>query len=65
MGPDGKIIQLLGTSQDVTESKETFEKIRKLSRVVEQSPISVVITDTNGSIEYVNPKFTDTPVFLL
>lgn len=33
-------------------------KIRKLSLAVEQSPSTVVITDTGGSIEYVNPKFT-------
>ncbi len=34
------------------------EQVRKLSQAVEQSPVSVVITDTNGKIEYVNPKFT-------
>jgi two-component system cell cycle sensor histidine kinase/response regulator CckA len=34
------------------------EMLRKLSRAVEQSPASVVITDTKGDIEYVNPKFT-------
>ncbi len=32
---------------------------RKLTRAVEQSPASVVITDTEGKIEYVNPKFTE------
>ncbi len=31
---------------------------RKLAMAVEQSPVSVVITDTTGTIEYVNPKFT-------
>lgn len=34
------------------------EFIRKLSRVVEQSPVSIMITDTAGTIEYVNPRFT-------
>ena len=33
--------------------------IRKLSRALEQSPVAVVITDSNGAIEYTNPKFTD------
>jgi PAS domain S-box-containing protein len=33
------------------------ESIRKLSRAVEQSPVSIVITDTDGFIEYVNPVF--------
>ncbi|MGZ6989375.1 MAG: PAS domain-containing protein, partial [Thermoanaerobaculia bacterium] len=37
---------------------EALERLRKLSRAVEQSPVSVIITDTDGSIEYVNPKFT-------
>ena len=31
---------------------------KKLSAAVEQSPVSVIITDTAGKIEYVNPKFT-------
>jgi PAS domain S-box-containing protein len=33
--------------------------IRKLSRAVEQSPSTVVITDAEGAIEFVNPKFTE------
>jgi len=44
---------------DLTERKEREEKIRKLSLAVEQSPVSIVITDSNGKIEYVNPKFTE------
>lgn len=32
---------------------------RTLARAVEQSPASVVITDTAGRIEYVNPKFEE------
>jgi PAS domain S-box-containing protein len=35
------------------------EEVRKLSRAVEQSPIIVIITNTEGDIEYVNPVFTD------
>lgn len=34
------------------------EKLLQLSRAVEQSPASIMITDLNGLIEYVNPKFT-------
>ncbi len=44
-----------GAKREVSEARE---RLRKLSRAVEQSPVSVVITDTDGSIEYVNPKFT-------
>jgi PAS domain S-box-containing protein len=35
------------------------EELGKLSRAVEQSPVTVLITDIEGSIEYVNPKFTE------
>jgi PAS domain S-box-containing protein len=43
---------------DVSERKRAEDQLRKLSRAVEQSPASVVITDRRGNIEYVNPKFT-------
>jgi PAS domain S-box-containing protein len=33
--------------------------LRTLYRAVEQSPSTVVITDAQGNIEYVNPKFTE------
>ena len=46
--------------EDITESREVEEKLRKLSQAVEQSPITIVITDTKGKIEYVNPKFVET-----
>ncbi|MDH4230630.1 MAG: PAS domain S-box protein [Nitrospirota bacterium] len=34
------------------------ESLVKLSHAVEQSPVSIVITDAKGDIEFVNPKFT-------
>jgi PAS domain S-box-containing protein len=34
------------------------EEARKLFRAVEQSPVSVMITDPAGLIEYINPAFT-------
>ena len=41
-----------------TEEKKAQEALRQLSEAVKQSPATVVITDLNGQIEYVNPKFT-------
>ncbi len=35
------------------------EEILKLSRAVEQSPVTIMITDTQGTIEFVNSKFTE------
>jgi diguanylate cyclase (GGDEF)-like protein/PAS domain S-box-containing protein len=32
--------------------------LRKLTRAVEQSPSGIIITDTEGKIEYVNPAFS-------
>jgi len=43
---------------DITERKATEQRLRQLSRAVEQSPSPVMITDTQGNIEYVNPRFT-------
>lgn len=41
------------------QHKKSEEETLKLSTAVIQSPNSVVITNINGSIEYVNPKFTE------
>jgi PAS domain S-box-containing protein len=35
------------------------ESMRNLSLAVQQSPVSVVITNTKGEIEFVNPKFSE------
>ncbi len=40
------------------EQRLVDRQVRQLSRAVESSPTSIVITDTLGDIEYVNPKFT-------
>lgn len=55
---EGKIIGVLGTYEDISMQKSIEDNLRKLSQAVEQSPASIVITDTNGNIEYVNPKFS-------
>lgn len=40
------------------ERRMAVQGLRKLSSALEQSPVSIVITDVAGTIEYVNPKFT-------
>lgn len=39
--------------------EERTEALKKLSEAVEHSPVTVVITDKNGAIEYVNPEFSE------
>lgn len=46
--------------EELQVRKRAEVELRKLSHAVEQSPVSVVITDPAGNIEYVNPKFTET-----
>lgn len=43
---------------DTSKSKQAEDELRKKSHVIDQSPLSVVITNLNGDIEYVNPGFT-------
>lgn len=45
-------------ANDVTIRKRNDNRLRNMARAVEQSPVSVVITDVKGVIEYVNPRFT-------
>jgi PAS domain S-box-containing protein len=53
----GKATGRVSTVEDITEHKLAESKLRKLSRAVEQSPVSIVITNLLGEIEYVNPRF--------
>jgi PAS domain S-box-containing protein len=57
--------EALALVMDITERKRAEEQLRKLSRVVEQGPVSVVITDVSGRVEYVNPKFTEVSGYTL
>ena len=45
-------------ANDITRRKHTENHLRNLSRAVEQSPASVMITNVKSVIEYVNPRFT-------
>lgn len=54
----GQLIGVVGSARDVTAAREAENQLRKLSQAVEQSPASVIITDADGMIEYVNPKFS-------
>ncbi len=55
----GRLLGRLVNLHDVTNRRQTEMRLRQLSRAVEQSPASIMITDLDGCIEYVNPKFTE------
>ncbi|HAQ19906.1 MAG TPA: hypothetical protein DCR40_11835 [Prolixibacteraceae bacterium] len=49
-------IGYIGTITDITARKKAEKEILKLSRAVEQSPASILITNLEGNLEYANPK---------
>lgn len=49
---------VLAVARDISERKRNVAHLRKLSVAVEQNPASIMITDRNGIIEYINPHFT-------
>ena len=46
-----------GVLRDISRRKALEKRNVMLSKVIEQSPVSIVITDSNSDIEYVNPFF--------
>ncbi len=68
----GRTVGIFGFVMDISDIKEKQEKISRLNaelleanqrlnlfkEAVESSPLSIVITDSKGNIEYVNPQFT-------
>jgi PAS domain S-box-containing protein len=54
---DPAIRGLLLHARDITEKQLAEEELRKLQLVVEQNPSTIVITNLDGNIEYVNKQF--------
>jgi len=55
---DGKPARMVGIVQDITERKILEQERTRLVKAVEYAAESIVITDQDGSILYVNPAFT-------
>ena len=56
----GRTLYYEGTIEDVTAQRRAGEERRRLVAAVEQASETIVITDTEGRIEYVNPAFERT-----
>jgi len=50
---------ILSIARDITDRKKAEAQFKLLSTAIEQSPASVMITDTDGKITYVNPRFIE------
>lgn len=53
----------LAVTRDISARKRENEQVRKLSRIAEQAPLSIVITNLYGNIEYANPYFADKSLY--
>nr|WP_241696948.1 PAS domain S-box protein [Mariprofundus sp. KV] len=49
----------LGFVRNISERKQAEEKIRRYSEAMEQSGEAIMITDLQGTIEYINPSFSE------
>jgi PAS domain S-box-containing protein len=56
---NGELAGSVITFSDITQRKKAEQELTKLSQATEASPVSIVISDLEGNIEYVNPKFTE------
>ena len=55
---EDKIVGLVGIGRDITEFKRQESQLRLFKQTIDQSPLSVIITNTKGEVEYVNQGFT-------
>jgi PAS domain S-box-containing protein len=55
---EGTFLGYRGVGADISAEAAAALRLKMLSTVVDQSPVSVVITSPNGAIEYVNAHFT-------
>ena len=54
---DGKTLGAVCTFRDITQRKETEEKVVRLAAIIEQAAEGIILTDLNWTIQYANPAF--------
>jgi PAS domain S-box-containing protein len=65
IGEDVNNIQTGSMYFDITEQYKNQHEIAKFKQIIQKSPVSIVITDVDGNIEYVNPWFTQVTGYTL
>ncbi len=55
----GETKGVLGFIRDLTKSKEMEERITIFSKASNQSPVSIIITELNGEVSYINDKYLE------
>jgi PAS domain S-box-containing protein len=50
---------------DITEKKRAEKEVQLLKTAILQNPTIIIITNTNGEVEFVNPKFTESTQYTL
>lgn len=58
--PQGEPKYLISVIEDISARRQAEAQMRELASVVEQTADSVVITDRDGIIQYVNPAYENT-----
>ena len=53
----GRLVEIVGSLMDVTERRRGEEERARLSSAVEEAGDSIIITDPDGTIVYVNPAY--------
>ncbi|MGB2986995.1 MAG: PAS domain-containing protein, partial [Phycisphaerae bacterium] len=53
----GKLVGILEVTQNITERSRMEAERARLATAIEQAAEAIVITDTEGAIQYVNPAF--------
>jgi len=59
LNPETALVEYIATIMDVTELKKSEKEIIRFSRAVERSGEIIFLTDCEGMITYINPKFIE------
>ncbi len=54
---NGEVEKIIVSYTDITKEMEKTERLLHLEKTVEQSPVSIIITDLTPKIQYANPMF--------